>query len=401
MANTILTKTEITRNALRILHNNLAFSRGVDKQYDNRFAKTEKIGNTLQIRLPNRYEVTTGAALNTQDVEEEQVTLTVATQKHVAMNFTTAELTMKIDDFSKRILRPAMAKLASVVDRDGLTEAYQNTYNSVGAYGTTPNTLLVWLQAGQKLDEFATPRDDQRGLYMNPAAMASTVDALKGLFQSSNKISEQYQSGMMGQAAGFKWNMTQNVNVHTQGAFAGTTLVDEAGGVTSGDEVLTVDAFTDSAPTVKKGDIFTVAGVNAVNPETGQDNGVLQQFVVTADTTGSSNEITIPLAPAMINSGAKKTITALPANEAAVTFLGTAEGAKPINIACHKEAITLVTADLQMPKGVDFASRAVFDGISLRLVRQYDINNDRLPCRVDVYYGWKMTRPEMSCRVQG
>jgi hypothetical protein len=199
------------------------------------------------------------------------------------------------------------------------------------------------------------------------------------------------------------FGMDQNINVHTTGAFAGTVLIDEDGGVTEGDATLDMDAFTDSEPTITKGDIFTVVGVNAVNPETGQDTGQLAQFVVTADVTGSSNELTAAVSPAMIASSTNpyRTITALPANGAAVVFAGTAETAYPINIAHHKEAITLATADLVMPGGVDFAAREVQDGISLRIVRQYDINNDNLPCRIDVLYGWKMLRPEMSCRVIG
>jgi hypothetical protein len=351
--------------------------------------------------LPNRYVVSSGATLQVQDTEEEQVTLTVATQKHVAMNFTAADLTMSIDDFSSRIIEPAMARLASTVDFDLLQEMYRNTYNQVGTAGTTPNTALVWLQGGQKLDEFATPRDNNRGLIMNPAAQASTVDALKGLFQSSDHIKQQYVSGMMGRGLGFDFNMSQNINSHTNGAFAGTTLVDEPGGVSEGDAVVTVDAFTDSAPTVKQGDIFTIVGVNAVNPETGQDTGSLQQFVVTADTTGSSNEIDIPISPTLYSSGAKKTVTALPADGVGVTFVGTAEASYPQNMVFHRDAHTLVTADLQMPSGVDFAHREVYDGISLRLIRDYDINNDAFPCRVDVYYGVKTIRPELSCRVTG
>jgi hypothetical protein len=402
MANTILTPTAVTREALRILHNNLAFTRGVDRQYDDSFAKSgAKIGDSLKIRLPNRYKVRTGKTIDAQDTSETSVTLQVATQKGVDINFSSAELTLDLDDFSERILKPAMARLASEVDFDGLTEIYRNTWNQVGTPGTTPATALVHLQAGQKLDEFTTPRDDYRYMCLNPAAQAATVNGLSGLFNSTDRISEQYKNGMMGQGLGFMFGMDQNINTHTTGAFAGTTLVDDT--VVEGDAVITVDAFTDAAPTVKQGDIFTIAGVNAVNPETGQDTGSLQQFVVTADTTGASNEINIPVSPAFKASAtdATRTITALPADGAAVTFAGTASTAYPINIAHHKEAITLATADLVMPRGVDFAAREVMDGISMRIARQWDIVNDNFPCRIDILYGWQMLRPEFSCRVIG
>ena len=402
MANDILTPTAVTREALRILHNNLEFTKGVDRQYDDSFAKSgAKIGDSLKIRLPNKFNVRTGKTLDAQDTNETSTTLQVATQKGVDVNFSSAELTLDLDDFSDRILKPAMAKLASVIDFAGLTEAYQNTYNQVGTPGTAPATALVHLQAGVKMDNYATPRDDQRYMCLNPEAQAATVNGLTGLFNSTNEISEQYKKGMMGKSLGFQFGMDQNINVHTTGEFAGTTLVDDT--VVEGDAVITVDAFTNAGPDVKKGDVFTIAGVNAVNPETGQDTGQLAQFVVTADTTGASNEIDIPVSPAFIASSTNpyRTITELPSDGDAVTFVGTAETAYPINMAHHKEAITLATADLIMPGGVDFAAREVQDGISLRIVRQYDINNDNLPCRIDVLYGWKMLRPEMACRVTG
>lgn len=402
MANTLLTVDDITREALRILHNNLEFTKGVDRQYDDRFGQSgAKIGDSLRIRKPNRYLVRTGKTLQAQDTSEVSETLTVATQKGVDVNFSTAELTLDLDDFSERILKPGMTRLASQIDFEGLTECYQNTYNQVGTPGTTPATALVWLNAGKKLDDFTTPRDDMRYACLNPAAQAATVNGLSGLFNSTDRISEQYKNGMMGQGLGLMFGMDQNVNRHTTGAFAGTTLVDDT--VVEGDTAITIDAFTDAAPTVKQGDVFTIAGVNSVNPETGQDTGDLQQFVVTADATGASNEITVSVSPAFKASALDpyRTITALPANDAAVTFSGTASTAYPMNIVHHKEAITLATADLEMPGGVHFAARAVQDGISLRVVRQYDINNDNIPCRIDVLYGWKMLRPEFSCRVVG
>jgi len=226
------------------------------------------------------------------------------------------------------------------------------------------------------------------------------VDGLKGLFNAAGEVSRQYMRGQMGQALGFTWVMDQNVNVHTTGAFAGTVLVNDT--VSSGDATIDLDGFTDAAPTVKQGDIFTIAGVNAVNPETGDDTGSLQQFVVTADKTGSSNAIDgVAVSPSFISSGAKKTVTALPADNAAITFTGSASTAYPINMAYHRDAFTLVTADLNLPKGTHFAARAVFDGISLRIVSDYDITTDKTPTRIDVFFGWKTVRPSLACRIIG
>lgn len=400
MANTNLTIDMITREALRILHNNIVFAKKVTKRYDSSFAQEgAKIGDTLRVRLPNQYTVTDGATLAVQDTVTQKVDVPVDTQQHVAMNFTAEELTLDIQDFSANIIAPAMNLLASRVDFRGLTE-YQNISNQVGTPGTTPATALVWLQAGAKMDEFATPRDNLRNIVMDPQAQASTVDGLKGLFQDSGRIADQYRNGVMGRGLGFNFAMDQNVNKHTTGTFAGTTLVDDT--VASGDAVITIDAFTAAAPAIKAGDVFTIAGVNAVNPETKEDTGSLQQFVVTADATGASNEVTVSVSPSFITTDtARKTVTALPADGAAVTWAGTESTVYPINMAYHPEAFVLASADLEMPQGVAMASRQVFDGVSMRIVKQYDINNDKTPTRVDILYGWSTVRASMACRVIG
>lgn len=396
--NTTLTPTIITRESLRVLHNNLAFVRGINRQYNDQFAKSGgKIGSQLTIRMPNKYGVRTGAAMQTQNVTEPSQVLTVATQKGIDLNFTSAELTLSIDEFSARIIKPALARLASQIDYDCLSMAL-DVNNLVGTPGTTPASALVFLQAGQKLDENATPRDNDRSVVINPAAMASTVDALKGLFQQSTSIADQYKSGMMGKALGFDWSMDQNVHSMTCGSrvasATSTVSVTSAEGDTS--IVLTGGGTT----TVKKGDVFSIAGRYSVNPETGQSTGVLAQFVVTADATFNTT-VTLAISPVIRSTGAFATVSSLPTSGDAVTFVGVASTAYPQNLAFHKDAFTLVTADLEIPKGVDFAARETFDGISLRIVRAYDINNDQMPCRLDILYGFKTLRPEMACRIIG
>lgn len=399
--NTNLTSDVILREALRFLHNNLAFVKGIDRQYDDKFAQTGgKIGESLRIRLPNKFEVREGAVMNAQAIVEESVTLQVATQRGVDLNFTSAELALDIDDFGKRFLQPAMAKLATKIDIIAIEEAYRNTYNQVGAPGTTPATSLVWLQATQKLNEFATPMDDERYACINPAAQAATVDGLKSLFNDGDSLSKQYKKGTMGTALGLHFAVDQNIKQHTPGAFAGSVLVNDT--VVSGDTDISLDAFTDAGPTVKQGDIFTIAGVNAVNPESGEDTGSLMQFVVTADKTGATNAIAdVAISPAIISSGAKKTVTALPADNAVITFAGTASTPYAVNIVHHRDAYTLATADLPLDDGADFAAREVYDNISMRIWRAGDIVNDKWPCRIDVLFGVKTIRPEMGCRVAG
>lgn len=401
MANTLLTPTKIVRKALAVLHNNLVFSKNVNRQYDSEFAKTgAKIGSNLTIRLPVLVPLRTTAAMDVSDVTEKSIVLTVAKRLGFDLNFTSEELTMTIDDFSERYLAPNIAKLASQLDYEGLT-LYNDVANQVGTAGTDPATALVALQAGAKLSDNAAPDDRERRIMLNPAANATMVDGLKGLFQSGSKIGEQYEKGMMGNGVlGFDWYATQNINRHTTGAFAGTVLVNDT--VADGDSVISMDAFTDAAPTLKKGDVFTIANVLGVNPETKKSTGVVQQFVVTADKTGTGNAAAdIAVSPSFITTGPYQTINALPADNAAVTFAGSASTAYAINMAYHKNAFTLVTADLEMPQGVHFAARENYEGISMRIVRNFDIVNDRFPCRVDVLYGWKTLRPELACRIIG
>ena len=400
MANSILTIDMITRKALEILENNLVITRNVNRQYDDSFAVSgAKIGSTLRIRLPDRALVTDGAALQVQDDNEQFTTLTVSSQKHIGVNFTSAELTMQLDDFAERVLKPRISQLASSIDAD-VANSFKNVYQSVGTPGTTPSTSLVLLQAQQKLNEAAAVMSP-RYATVNPAANAGLVEGMKGLFNPTSTISKQFKNGMMGEGVlGFdEINMSQSIKQYTTGSW-GTSITVTAAVSTQGSTSLGI-SFTGSSKTWNVGDVFTVAGVYAVNPQTRETTGSLQQFVVTAAASGSSTA-TLSVSPAMYTADqALATIDAFPAASAVVTMLGSAATAYPQNLVYHKDAITFATADLLMPQGVDMASRAVHNGISMRVVRQYDINNDRMPCRIDVLYGFSVIRPQMAVRLWG
>ena len=402
MANSILTIDMITRKTLEILENNLVLTRNVNRQYDDSFAvEGAKIGSTLRIRLPDRALVTDGAALQVQDDNEQFTTLTVSSQKHIGVNFTSAELTMQLDDFAERVLKPRVSQLASSVDAD-VANSYKGIYNSVGTPGTVPATSLVLLQANQKLNEFATPMSP-RYATVNPAANAGLVEGMKGLFNPTGTISRQFKNGMMGEGIlGLdEINMSQSIVQHTTGVTPTAPIV--ATTVAAQGATSLAISFTSGSPTFKIGDVFTIAGVFAVNPQTRQTTGSLQQFVVTADVSVSSTTTaTLTVQPPMYTPDhALATISAFPASSAVLTFLGGSATAYPQNLIYHKDAITFATADLLLPQGVDMASRQVHNGISLRIVRQYDINNDRMPCRVDVLYGYSPIRPVTAVRLWG
>lgn len=402
MANSILTIDMITRKCLEILENNLVITRNVNRQYDDSFAvQGAKIGSTLRIRLPDRALVSNGAALQVQDDNEQNTTLTVDNQKHIGINFTTEELTMQLDDFAERVLKPRISQLASSVDAD-VANSFKFIGNTVGTPGTTPSTSLVLLQAQQKLNENAAMMSP-RYATVNPAANAGLVEGLKGLFNPTETISRQFKNGMMGVGVlGYEEiNMSQSIKQFTTGTRTAT------GGTTSA--AVTVEGATTiaitgagAAGTVKAGDVFTVAGCFSVNPQTRESTGSLFQFVAVTDVTLSgagAGDITV--AAMYSATQALATVDVLPASGAAVVFVGAAGVQYPQNLVYHKDAITFATADLVMPQGVDMASRQVHNGISMRIVRQYDINNDRMPCRVDVLYGFSVIRPQMAVRMWG
>ena len=400
MSNSLLTIDMITRKALEILENNLVLTRNVNRQYDDSFAvEGAKIGSTLRIRLPDRALVTDGAALQVQDDNEQYTTLTVNNQKHIGVNFTSAELTMQLDDFADRVLKPRISQLASSIDAD-VASVYKSIYSSVGTPGTTPSTSLVLLQAQQKLNENAAMMSP-RYATVNPAANAGLVEGMKGLFNPTDTVSKQFKNGMMGTGVlGLdEINMSQSIKQHTTGDW-GTSITITSTISTQGTASLGL-SFTGSSKTWKQGDVFTVAGVYAVNPQTRESTGSLQQFVVTADATGSSTA-TVTVSPAIYTpANALATVDSFPASGAVVTMLGSSSTQYAQNLVYHKDAITFATADLLLPNGVDMASRQVHNGISLRVVRQYDINNDRMPCRIDVLYGFGAIRPQMAARLWG
>ena len=399
MSNSILTIDMITRKALEILENNLVITRNVNRQYDDSFAvEGAKIGSTLRIRLPDRALVTDGAALQVQDDNEQFTTLTVASQKHIGVNFTSAELTMQLDDFAERVLKPRISQLASSIDAD-VANAYKSIGNTVGTPGTTPSTSLVLLQAQQKLNENAAVMNP-RYATVNPAANAGLVEGLKGLFNPQDTISKQFKNGMMGTGVlGYdEINMSQSIKQFTTGTRAATGNTTGAAVTSEGATTLTLTVG--SGETIVAGDVFTIADCYSVNPQTRESTGSLFQFVALASTT-STTTATVTVAPMYSAANALATMNVLPATSKAVVFVGAASSQYAQNLVYHKDAITFATADLLLPQGVDMAARAVHNGISLRVVRQYDINNDRMPCRIDVLYGYSVIRPQMAVRMWG
>lgn len=391
------------------LKNQLGFTKNVNKQYDDRFAKSGgKVGDTINIRKPSRYEVTSGAVLNIQDSQDQSVALTLDQHKHVGLAFSQKDLSLSIDEFKDRHIKPAVTALANAVDYAGYAAMYKQVYSSVGVPSASalPSTLKGFTQAKAKMALLGAPQDELNAI-VDPLVEASLVEGLKSLFQSSEQIKKQYEKGIMGYAAGSKFISSANVAKHTIGALGGTPLMN--GSTSAGATTLVTDGWTAAAATrLKAGDVISIGSVYAVNPQTRVSTGELAQFVVTADVASDgSGNLTIAIDRAIYASGPYQNVDALPADGAAITVFGHASSyaniVAPQNLVFHKDAFVLGCADFELPKGMDMAARASDpeSGLSLSLVRGFDIYNHRTVTRLDILFGWKCVYPEFACRVVG
>ena len=410
MANNLLTISKITNEALMVLENELTFTSEVDRNYDDQFSVVGgKIGSTCNVRKPGRFIGTTGPALNVEDFNETSVPVTLSTQFHVDTQFTTQDLALSLDMFSDRVLKPAVAAIANKIDRDGLQTAALNTYNIVGTAGTPPTGLITYLTGAAYLDSEGAPRDGRRSMIVEPFTSATIVDSLKGLFVPQEAIGEQYRKGLMGRdSGGMNWKLDQNVVSQTFGSWSANTIAitlastSSAGVLTSGwASSSNVTLTASAASTLNVGDVFTIPGVYAVNPQNRQSYGKLRNFVVNSTTTVGTGGTTVNISPAIIVSGQFQNVQVTSYNSPNITAFNNTGVSSPQNIMMHRNAYTLAVADLELPDGVHFAGRASDKevGLSMRVVRQYTINNDSIPTRLDVLYGWAPLYPELACRV--
>ena len=413
MANAIITSSIIANETLRILHNESAFLGNINTEYEDQFAnKGMKAGSVVNVRQPVQYTIRDGATINIQDVNETTVPITMEAEFGIDWAFSDYDLKLTIDEFSKRYLAPAAKRLAAELDLRIATRFYRGVANFSGTPGTPISTAQAVLDAAVLLDNAACPRTDGRMLALTPLANAKLVGGMSGLFNDQATQGKQLKNGMMSTNLGLDFIMSQNLPTHTVGGLGGTPLVNGANqglinaGATDNPSAATTSLVTDGwtaavANRLKRGDVFTIAGVTAVNPETKVSTGVLRQFIATADAASDgAGNLTVAIYPAIIAGGAYQNVTARPADNAAITVLtGTASTAYGQNIMFHRDAFTLVTADMELPKGMDMAERAVEDGVSIRFVRGYDITNNRRICRFDLLAGYGLLRPEWAVRV--
>lgn len=435
MSNNLLTISDITNEGLMLLENNLTLADKINREYDDRFGVDgAKIGYTVNVRKPARFKGTAGPALNIEDFVESSVPVTLTNQFHVDTQFITSDLLLSMDMFSKRVLKPKIAAIANRIDFDIATAMRIGTPNIVGTAGTAPTTLAPFLSAGALLDTEGVPRDGERCMVLDQFSQASMVGALTGLFNPQANISEQYKKGLMSkETVGFDWYMDQNITTQTFATLAGAPQFSTTGTssalITTGwadSGTLQTKGWTASTPVLNVGDVFSIANVLMVNPQNRAATSQVRYFVVRPPvgtpsngtfapvtdvfgnvvggtyTSDGSGLLQVTVANAVISAGQFQNVNAAPVNSANITLFATNK-VSPQSLAFHRDAFTLVSADLPLPGGVDMAARASHKdvGVSIRVVRQYTINNDALPTRLDVLYGVAPLYRELAVRVAG
>jgi len=412
MANSNLTIDQITQRSLMILHQKLNFVGNIVREYDDSFANSgAKIGDTLRVRLPLQYQTGTGAAIATgtgADTVGVSTTLPVTTQRNVPMRFTTKEMTMDIDKFASRHLEPAMAKLASMIESDCLTQAYK-AMPELHKAATLATPIYKDVMEMRKIlnDNLAPP--DNRCLLLDTQCHVDLVDAFKGLFNDPKLLSQQFRDGMIARVSGFDVYENTLLPVYTSGAedttdaaydiAAGSAMFKPLTKASSDPNTMTITVDT-GTKTITAGQVFTIDSVFDVHPETKETLGHLKQFVVTGGDTATATATSLIISPAIIATGPQQNVSAAAAEnddlvfqnaDASTTFLQ--------SIAFQKGFAAFATADLQMPDGVAMKSRQTYDGISMRILQDYDVVNDRIFTRLDVLYGFKVIRPDLGVKL--
>ena len=411
MANDINKQASVfAKEGLRILENALVMTKKVHTDYDKEFAQNingYKKGDTISINKPADFTVRSGATRSNQDVEEGSVTMTIDTQEGVDVAFSSKEMTLDIDESGvrERVLKPAMIQLANSIDAK-LMGLYNKVPNWVGTPGETVNSFTDFAKGPERLDELAVPAE--RCGVLSPADHWGLLGSQTGLY-IEKEARQAYTMAKLGSLGAVETYMSQNVPTHTIGAHGGTPVVN--GGsqndtyssiMDTGVSSLVTDGWTASTAVLKAGDVITIAGVNAVNPVTKADTGFLRQFVVQSDVTSDgSGNATLSVYPAIVSSGAQQTVSATPADNAAITVAGTASTGYKQNMIFHKNAFSFVSVPMHMPAAAYGGTRQSYKGISLRLIPTYDGSTDEEAWRFDVLYGVKAIDPRLAVRLSG
>lgn len=418
MANNTLTADVIAKIALPILENELGVINKMYRAHEEEFSSTVngyKKGDTISIRRPADFTIRSGATMSAQDVIEGKTTLTVDQQIGVDFQFSSTDLTLKVEDMAERIIKPAMSRIANELAGDVLTQMYRGTYNLVGTQGTRVDSFADFAKAPERMDEMAIPSDNRHAI-LCPSDFWGLVGSQTALYAPS-LVGSAYRSGDLGDLGGIATMMSQVTPTHTVGPMGGTPLVNGATQNVSYDtaknawtQSLITDGWTAAAASrVKAGDVFTIyaagtsgAKLKMVNPKTKVATAIDQQFVVISDgSSDASGNLTLTISPPIITSGPYQTVNVAPADNAGLVFDGTASTAYRQNLAFHKNAMALAVVPMEMPPAAYGGTRQSYKNLSVRLIPTYDATNDISKWRLDLLYGRKLIDPRLTVRFAG
>lgn len=408
-ANTIITPTWNAREVARVASNSTKFVGAITRKLSDDFMVSgTKVGATVGLRLPQRFITTKGQALQAQAIVDQVVPVTITDQANIAYGWSSFSETLELQDMYDRYVTPAGYQLANTLDKDGLARVYQDVFSIEGTPGTIPGTTAAngnptYLNAAARLTNFAVP-DRPRRMFINSLMRATIVNANLNLFNPQKAIGELWQDAMFsGTALSWdEWYEDVNIFPHTVGPQGGAPQV--FGATQTGPALVTNNWNAAAAARLNKGDVFTISGCYAVNPQSYQSTTQLLQFVVTAPVSSdASGNATIPIYPPIIpatTGNAYATCDVSPASGAPLTVVGAAGTVTPQGLGFHPEAFVCASADLVLPR-VGEAKRVRLPqmGLSMRYWQASDIMSDQHPSRLDVIYGFKTFRPEFAVRI--
>ncbi len=405
MSASLLTPTLIAKESLMQLDNNLVAAKSVYRAYEAEFGES-KVGDTISIRKPVKYALRTGSVAQVQDATEGKVQMVIDTQRGVDLRFPTKDLTLTVDRFAERYLKHPMIALANQVDLDILS-LYKTVWNWVGTPGQTLGGYRSFIKGPLRLDEMAVP--SPRTACLSPADFYGMAASFTGLYTSdiAKTALEKSKLPVVGNTDCYS---SQNVIAHTVGNYAGSPVISSAANASGSTDYLStkdtnqstikVDGLTAGA-ILNAGDVFTINNVYDVNPVTKQVLPYLQQFVVAAKVTATGTADAVTISPAIITSGPYQTVNAAPLANAALAFTGTAATAYPQNLVFHENAFALCMVPMELPEGAVKKARQTYNGLSVRVICDYDIINDINVWRLDILYGVKAIYPDLATRLSG
>lgn len=410
MSNRLLTASIVAKAAVLQLDNALVMAKLVYRGYEEEFSKSingYEVGASISVRRPADFAVRDGAVMNVQDTSEGKFTLTVNKRKGIDFAFTSQELTLSIKELSERVIKPAMVQLANQVDVD-LMALYKNLPSWVGTPGNTINSYSDFALGPARMDEYANPADS-RSAVLSPADFWGLLGSQTGLY-IEDAAKGAYRQAKLGMLGGVDTYMSQNVPVHTVGDDwdDSTPLTNGAAQQvtwsTSKDtdtQTLITNGWISGEVTLYAGDVFTIAGVYAVNPVTKATLSFLKQFVVVNNISDSTGDITLTMSPAAILVGPHQNISAAIASGVSLVHMGTQDLKYRQNMVFHKNCFALVSVPLVDPPGAVEVSRQTYKGTTVRVIPVYDGVNDISKWRLDILYGVKTIDNRLGHRLSG